>query len=169
MPELADKLRRLNAAARALATATDPDTLIEQILDSVQEIFRRETAAVLLRESEGNALQIAAARGYDAQQTASYRADLGAGVAGKVAASGAARLVADVTAEPDYYPVQKGRLRVQKAHGTWTLKPVGSDKTHITFTMHLEPGGGIPQWMINARIVVSPFEALTNLRATVGK
>lgn len=74
----------------------------------------------------------------------------------------------EVTAAPDYYPVQEGRLRVQKAHGTWTLKPVGPNKTLVTFTMHLEPGGGIPQWMINARIVATPFEALTNLRATVG-
>jgi hypothetical protein len=74
----------------------------------------------------------------------------------------------EVTAAPDYYPVQKDRHRVQKAHGTWTLEPDSPDKTHVTFIMHLEPGGGIPQWMINARIVATPFEALTNLRATVG-
>ena len=30
--------------------------------------------------------------------------------------------------------------------------------------MHLDPGGGIPEWMINARIIATPFEALTNLR-----
>jgi len=75
----------------------------------------------------------------------------------------------DITAEPDYYPVQEGRVRVQKAHGTWKLKPIGPDKTHVMFKMHLEPGGGIPQWMINARIVATPFEALTNLREIVGK
>lgn len=75
----------------------------------------------------------------------------------------------ETTAVPNYYPVQKGRFRVQKAHGTWTLRPIGPDKTHVTFTMHLEPGGGIPQWMINLRIVATPFEALTNLRMTVGK
>ena len=74
----------------------------------------------------------------------------------------------EITAAPDYYPVQKGRIRVRKAHGTWKLKPISPDKTHVTFTMHLEPGGGIPQWMINARIVATPFEALTNLRMTVG-
>lgn len=73
----------------------------------------------------------------------------------------------ETTAVPDYYPVQKGRVRVQKAHGTWTLEPIGHDRTHVTFTMHLEPGGGIPQWLINARIVAAPFEALTNLRTIV--
>ena len=74
-----------------------------------------------------------------------------------------------VTAAPDYHPTQKGLIRVQKANGTWKLEPMGPEKTHVTFTMHLEPGGGIPQWMINTRIVATPFEALTNLRATVGQ
>lgn len=73
----------------------------------------------------------------------------------------------EITAVPDYFPVQKGRVRVQKAHGTWTLTPNGPDTSHVVFTMHLEPGGGIPQWIINSRIVATPFEALTNLRTTV--
>ena len=75
----------------------------------------------------------------------------------------------EVTAAPDYYPPQKGRIRIQKAHGTWRLEPVGPEKTRVIFTMHLEPGGGIPQWLINARVVAAPFEALTNLRTTVGR
>ena len=77
--------------------------------------------------------------------------------------------VVDITivAAPDYHPVQEGLVRVQKARGTWRLEPLGEHKTHVMFAMHLEPGGGIPQWMINARIVATPFEALTNLRAKV--
>lgn len=77
--------------------------------------------------------------------------------------------VVDITvvAAPDYHPIQGKRVRVQKAHGTWRLEPLEGDKTHVTFIMHLEPGGGIPQWMINARIVATPFEALTNLRTTL--
>ena len=75
----------------------------------------------------------------------------------------------DITAAPDYYPAQDGRVRVQKAHGTWKLKPIGANKTHVMFKMHLEPGGGIPQWMINTRIVATPFEALTNLREILGE
>jgi len=77
--------------------------------------------------------------------------------------------VVDITvaAAPDYYPVQEGRVRVQKANGLWKLEPAGSKKTRVTFRMHLDPGGGIPEWLINARVVATPFEALTNLRAEV--
>jgi hypothetical protein len=33
--------------------------------------------------------------------------------------------------------------------------------------MHLEPGGGVPEWMINTQVVDTPFEALSNLRTAV--
>ena len=75
----------------------------------------------------------------------------------------------EVTAAPDYYPPRKGHLRIRKAHGTWRLEPLAPDKTRVVFTMHLEPGGGIPQWLINARVVAAPFEALTNLRALLDR
>lgn len=70
-----------------------------------------------------------------------------------------------VTAAPDYFPEQANRTRVRKANGAWKLEPLEGDRTLVTFRMHLEPGGGIPEWLINARVVATPFEALTNLRA----
>jgi len=72
-----------------------------------------------------------------------------------------------IDAAPDYHPIQQDRVRVQTAKGIWRLTPLSDQKTNVAFTMHLDPGGGIPQWMINARIVATPFEALTNLRMTV--
>ena len=74
-----------------------------------------------------------------------------------------------VEAAPEYYPQQEGRVRVRKAKGMWTLEPVGPRRTRITFRMHLEPGGGIPDWLINSRVVNSPFETLRNLRAVLSR
>lgn len=70
-----------------------------------------------------------------------------------------------LVAAPDFHPEQPGRVRVRIAQGRWMLDPISPDRTRVTFIMHLDPGGGIPQWMINARVVATPFEALTNLRA----
>jgi len=81
---------------------------------------------------------------------------------------GSGVVVIEVTAAPDYSPERGGRVRVRKARGSWKLEPVAKDRTRVTFTMHLEPGGGIPEWMINARVVGTPFEALTNLRVSAG-
>jgi hypothetical protein len=74
-----------------------------------------------------------------------------------------------VTVAPDYYPEQENLVRVRKAQGAWHLEPLAPQRSRVTFTMHLEPGGGIPEWMINARIVATPFEALTNLRTKTGE
>lgn len=70
-----------------------------------------------------------------------------------------------VQADPDFHPEQPGRVRVRRANGLWRFEPLGPDRTRVTFQMHLEPGGGVPEWLINARVVATPFEALTNMRA----
>lgn len=74
-----------------------------------------------------------------------------------------------VTANPDHYPEQDGRVRVRRARGLWRFEPVSESRTRVTFQMHLEPGGGVPQWLINARVVATPFEALANLRTTIAR
>lgn len=74
-----------------------------------------------------------------------------------------------VTADPDRQPEQPDRVRVRHARGEWLLEPVAPEQTRVTFTMHLEPGGGVPDWLLNVRVVETPFEALTNLRAQLAK
>ena len=79
------------------------------------------------------------------------------------------RIEIQVAAAPEAYPEQPERVRVKKAKGSWTLEPLGDSQTRVTFQMHLDPGGGIPEWLTNARVVESPFEALTNMRAILGR
>lgn len=74
-----------------------------------------------------------------------------------------------VAAAPDAYPERPDRVRVKKATGNWILEPLSDYKTRVTFQMHLEPGGGIPEWLTNARVVDSPFEALTNMREILSR
>lgn len=79
------------------------------------------------------------------------------------------RISIQVSAAPDYRPEQPERVRVRHALGQWLLEPVAPRKTQVTFTMHLEPGGGVPQWLINTQVVETPFDALTNLRTAVAR
>lgn len=74
-----------------------------------------------------------------------------------------------VRADPEFQPEHDGRHRVRQAQGSWRLVPEGPSRTKVVFTMHLEPGGGIPDWMVNARVVATPFEALQNLRRILGE
>jgi len=75
----------------------------------------------------------------------------------------------EVAAAPNAYPEQPDRVRVNKANGSWILEPLSDSKTRVTFQMHLEPGGGIPEWLTNARVVDTPFEALINMREILSR
>lgn len=77
------------------------------------------------------------------------------------------RISIQVRAAPDHHPEQPDRVRVRHALGEWLLEPVSPRETRVTFRMHLEPGGGVPEWLIDTQVVETPFEALTNLRAAV--
>ncbi|MEZ4355297.1 MAG: START domain-containing protein [Myxococcota bacterium] len=82
--------------------------------------------------------------------------------------TGAIRIA--IVSDPTFHPEQPGRVRIRVAQGSWALEPLdGGRRTRVTFAMHLDPGGGLPDWLVNARIVGTPFEALTNLRARVGR
>ena len=79
------------------------------------------------------------------------------------------RITIRITAAPDDYPEQPQRVRVRRALGLWLLEPIRADATRVTFKMHLEPGGGVPQWLLNTQVVETPFDVLTNLRAAVAR
>ncbi|MFH1531753.1 MAG: GAF domain-containing protein [Pseudomonadota bacterium] len=104
----ADRLLALNRLAKALGTVYDTDLLLEKILKKSQETLRIDACAVLLWEEDEGALRIRAARGYPPQTMARFRGGAGIGITGEVLRSGQGRLVADVTAVPDYVPGIKG-------------------------------------------------------------
>jgi len=107
MPNLAEKLTKLNRALRRLTGAEALAELLERMLDVVEEVFGRDTAAVLLVEPDGARLRIAASRGYEESALAAYDGVVGAGIAGE-AALGRPRLVEDVRFEPGYFPAVPG-------------------------------------------------------------
>lgn len=66
--------------------------------------------------------------------------------------------------QPEALPEQEGRVRVRRAQGGWKLTPEEGG-TRVAWELHLEPGGSVPTWLINQRVVETPFRALRELRA----
>jgi len=61
--------------------------------------------------------------------------------------------------------IKDGIVRVRVCDGSWTLKSVGPNKTHLTYFLHTHPGGSVPMWIANKANTVSLpalFEAITN-------
>jgi ribosome-associated toxin RatA of RatAB toxin-antitoxin module len=54
------------------------------------------------------------------------------------------------TVAPNQGPApHKGFVRLQIVDGSWTLKPLGPNRTDLTYRVYTDPGGSIPTWLAN--------------------
>jgi hypothetical protein len=74
-----------------------------------------------------------------------------------------------VTGIPEYIQPKEGIVRMVKANGYWLLTSIDTDKTVLTYQMHVEPGGLIPAWLVNPFIKNVPFSTFKGLRNIVQK
>jgi len=72
-----------------------------------------------------------------------------------------------VSTAPDFIPEQADRVRVRAAEGSWRFERTAETETRVRFELHMEPGGSIPEWLINSRLVDSPLRAMQGLRGDV--
>jgi serine phosphatase RsbU (regulator of sigma subunit)/anti-sigma regulatory factor (Ser/Thr protein kinase) len=92
-PGLADNLRRVTEAALA---HLDLEKLLQELLVRVDEILGADTAAILLLDQETNELAARAARGLEEEVERGFRVPVGKGFAGRVAATRAPVVIADL-------------------------------------------------------------------------
>ena len=64
---------------------------------------------------------------------------------------------------------QTDNVRIQKAKGFYLLEPLSNTETRVTWQQHTEPGGSLPDWLVNALVVDIPFNSLRNIRDIVQK
>lgn len=73
-------------------------------------------------------------------------------------------VVVRVEAVPGYLPVREGKVRIPQANGQWKLTP-NAEGVHVTYQMHANPGGSIPNWLANQTVVDTPYGTLKGLRS----
>jgi len=66
-------------------------------------------------------------------------------------------------AKPDIIPPKEGLVRVPESESTWEFVPKG-EGVEIIFTNHSDPGGNVPDWLINMTATDNPFNTLQNFR-----
>lgn len=65
---------------------------------------------------------------------------------------------------PDYLPPNPDYFRVRELHGVWIFTPTTEGRIHITFVMHMNPGGDVPAALSNTALFEVPFYSLQKLR-----
>ncbi|MBD1574934.1 START domain-containing protein [Vibrio sp. S11_S32] len=55
-------------------------------------------------------------------------------------------VIEDATA---FLPPQEGYIRITDVKAKWQLQKLASGKTHIIYTAFADPGGALPDWLVN--------------------
>ena len=86
-------------------------------------------------------------------------------------------LTVKLTAAPDYCNdsnseqcqkiIASDNVHIQKSQGFYRLQPQNDGTVEVTWQQHIEPGGALPDWMVNSMLVEIPFNTLNNLRQLV--
>ena len=69
--------------------------------------------------------------------------------------------------KPGHYDEQNKMIRVEVAAGSWRLTPLDNGAIEVYHTFYMDPGGTIPDWVVNMFIVDGPYKTLKNLRDLV--
>ncbi|RQO69519.1 lipid-binding protein [Pedobacter sp. KBW06] len=64
---------------------------------------------------------------------------------------------------------KKGIVRIQDSKGKWVISPAGPDYVNIEYTIHVDPGGTLPPWLINLFASEGPLKIIKNLKIQVQK
>ena len=74
------------------------------------------------------------------------------------------RIIATSTAVPDYVAPVPDVVRITSARTQWTLVPGNNGWVYVEYYLHSNPGGNIPDWVVNMAVDVGPRETIKSLR-----
>ena len=72
-----------------------------------------------------------------------------------------------LTGLPGYIPVKPGKVRMVKLNGYWMFEPLGNGRVRVTYRLHSEPGGTVPDSLVNSSLVDIPYNTLYNMQRMV--
>ena len=66
-------------------------------------------------------------------------------------------------------PVRKGVVRMAELRGRWEFRPLGNGLVEVSMSGHGDPGGSIPDFLVNMMIQETPYRTLQALRRAVAE
>ena len=72
-------------------------------------------------------------------------------------------------AVPGLVPAKTGVVRIDHSDGKWVITPTGADEVKVVYTIHVDPGGDLPSWLVNMFATEGPVHIFRNLKAELQK
>lgn len=73
------------------------------------------------------------------------------------------------SAPPGQYPTRPDFVRMPNMRGNWEFRPVGNGLVEVTMSGIADPGGSIPDFLVNLVIKETPYQTLLGLRKVIGQ
>lgn len=75
----------------------------------------------------------------------------------------------DIKARNDVFPANDDFIRIREMSGYWLLTPKEGNQIEVIYEAHVDPGGGLPSWLVNSFLVDAPLNTLRGFRRLVGE
>jgi hypothetical protein len=75
----------------------------------------------------------------------------------------------DGPAVPGFVPEKKGIVRINNSVGKWIITPLDEEHVRVDYTIHVDPGGSLPSWLVNMFATEAPMQIFENLKKELKK
>jgi len=75
----------------------------------------------------------------------------------------------DGPAIPGLVPIKKGIVRIDNSIGKWVITPLGPDQINVEYSIHVDPGGTLPAWLVNIFATDAPLQIFRSLKKQLQK
>lgn len=67
----------------------------------------------------------------------------------------------------DVFPLSDDMVRVTQMQGRWHFLPQPQGWVEVVYQVHADPGGSLPDWLVNSVVVDVPYHTLRNMQQRV--
>jgi len=65
---------------------------------------------------------------------------------------------------PGHVAERKGIVRIRHSKGDWVITPIEKKAIRVEYTIHVDPGGNLPAWLINMFAAEGPIQSFKKLK-----
>ncbi|WP_259065826.1 START domain-containing protein [Mucilaginibacter sp. X4EP1] len=73
----------------------------------------------------------------------------------------------DGPAVAGFMPEKKGIVRINNSTGKWVITPLENNHVRVEYSLHVDPAGSIPSWLVNMFSGETPMQIFENLRQQI--
>jgi len=75
----------------------------------------------------------------------------------------------DGPAVPGFVPVKAGIVRIGRSASQWIITPLANGELRVKYTLHVDPGGDLPTWLVNMFAAEGPMQIFKKLKLQLQK